>query len=205
MHIPFPLVLLVGASLFLWMLTVVIKNFTSGSVVKNYKKIGEIYNANVDYSKKIGSAKYPVAYGNYRNRDISIESYTKVEGKNSPNTLIKVACNNPSNLTLSLKKKSKNTLNYSVPTGDSEFDDVFAMQTNNPELAVHILDYTIKFKLLQAANLGFKGELLLNGNTMSYNEPGLIKKDSSLLRIELLLHVLSDMADDLAKADLLQA
>jgi len=205
MHIPFPLVALVGVSLFLWMLTVVIKNFAGGSVVKNYKKIGETYNANVDYSKKVGSAKYPVAYGNYRNRDISIESYTNVEGKNSPNTLIKVACNNPTNLTLSLKKKSKNTLNYSVPTGDSEFDDVFVMQTNNPELAVHILDYTIKFKLLQAANLGFRGELLLEGNTMSYNEPGLIKKESSLLRIELLLHVLSDMADDLAKAENLHA
>ena len=199
MHIPFPLILLVGASLFLWMLLVVIKNFASGSLVKNYKKLGETYNANVDFSKKIGSAKYPSAHGNYRNREMVIESYTNVAGKNSPNTLVKVNCNNPSNFTLSLKKKNKKTIDSNVQTGDSEFDAVFTMKTNDPEKAINILDYTIKFKLLQTANLGFNGELLLDGNTISYNEPGLIKKESSLLRIELLLHVLSDIADDLEK------
>jgi len=198
MHIPFPLVILVGASLFLWMLMVVIKNFSGGSVVKNFKKIGETYNANVDYSKKVGSAKYPAAYGSYRNRDIAIESYTNVEGKNSPNTLIKVKCDNLSNLTLSLKRKNKLSSGNNVPTGDSEFDDVFVMKTNDPEKAIQILDYTIKFKLLQTANLGYNGEILLEGNNISYSEPGLMKKESSLLRIELLLHVLSDIAEDLA-------
>ena len=198
MHIPFPLVLLVGASLFLWMLMVVIKNYTGGSLVKNYKKIGEIYNANIDLNKKVGSAKYPSAHGIYRSREILIESYSNAPGKNSPNTLINVRCDNPSNLTLSLTKKSKIPANNAIPTGDSEFDDVFIMKTNDPEKAIHILDYTIKFKLLQAANLGYNGELLLDGNNISYREPGLIKKESSLLRIELLLHVLSDIADDLS-------
>lgn len=195
MHIPFPLIVLVGASLFLWMLLVVIKNFAGGSVTKNFKKIGDTYNANVDFSNK----KYPKAHGNYRNRGIAIESYTNTSDKNSPYTLIKVICNNPSNFSLSLKKKGKTSGSSSTPTGDSEFDDVFVLKTNDPEKAINILDYTIKFKLLQTANLGYKGELLLDGNTISYNEPGLIKKESGLLRIELLLHVLSDIADDLTK------
>ena len=72
------------------------------------------------------------------------------------------------------------------------------MKTNDPEKAIQILDYTIKFKLLQTANLGYNGEILLEGNNISYREPGLMKKESSLLRIELLLHVLSDIAEDLA-------
>ena len=193
MHIPLPLVLLVGVSLFLWMLLVVLRNFTGGSLVKNYKKIGDTYNTMVDFSNK----KLPSAHGNYRNRDIAIESYANIEKKNALYTIIKVICSNPTGLMLSLKKKDKLSLGNYVPTGDSEFDDVFVMKTNDPEKAISILDYTIKFKLLQAANLGYSGELLLDGNTISYNEAGLIRKESSLLRIELMLHVLSDIADDL--------
>ncbi len=194
MHLSLPLLIVIAVSFILWIIYFLIKNFGGGSVVKNYKKIGDIYNTNVDYTQK----KLPVAAGKYRNRDISIGSFTRTNGKNSQGTFIKVSCSNPENLAITLQKKNKLSRNGNfISTGDSEFDEKFALKTNNPDKAIDILDYTIKFKLLQAANLNYEGEITLDGNTLSYSEPGLIKSDSSLLRIELLLHVMSDIADDL--------
>jgi hypothetical protein len=80
---------------------------------------------------------------------------------------------------------------------DSEFDSKFIVNTNNGERMFGMLNFSIKYKLLQSLNVGFKGELKLEGNKLSYTENELIKNNINLLRIEILLHLLCEISDEL--------
>jgi hypothetical protein len=62
---------------------------------------------------------------------------------------------------------------------------------------ISLLDFNIKYKLLQASNLGFSGEITLDNDNLLYTEPELIRNDVVLLRSEVMIHVLTDIADSL--------
>ena len=82
---------------------------------------------------------------------------------------------------------------------DSEFDDKFAVSSETPDYVISLFTFNVKYSLLQAQNLGLRGELKLQGNKLSYIEPDMIKDESSRTRIELVMHILCDIADELEK------
>ena len=99
-----------------------------------------------------------------------------------------------------MKKNRANEIKYGAKSfliNDAEFDGKFIVNTNNFEKMFSMLNFSIKYKLLQSLNVGFNGELTLEGNNLSYAENELIKNNINLLRIEILLHLLCEISDEL--------
>ncbi|RPI16198.1 MAG: hypothetical protein EHM58_12430 [Ignavibacteriae bacterium] len=172
------------------------------SVIPYFKKLGEKYGVTVDDSKKIGISRFPVAEGMYRSHPLFVGSTNKGENyKSFVHTYFRLICRNYLDLTFLIVKKNKqNIAKYgtdAVTMNDSEFDEKFLVVTNNPELMVSLLDFNIKYKLLQSANLGFNGEITLKNDNLLYIEPDLIRNDVVMLRSEVMIHVLTDIADSL--------
>ena len=97
-----------------------------------------------------------------------------------------------------LKRNKKNSLNFSsgsVMIDDNEFDDKFIIQTNNSEKLKKMFDFNTKFKLDQVYALGFNGIISLDGNHLQYVERDLFANDESLMRLELVMHELCDLAE----------
>ncbi|MEO8511977.1 MAG: hypothetical protein ABI543_00325 [Ignavibacteria bacterium] len=185
-----------------WIVLYIVLISTDKKVISNYKKLGEKYSLVCDYSKKIGMKTHPNANGMYRNRPVKIESAVRdsIEGqKVVPHTVLTVECTNSDGFTFNVVKRSKrNSLNYSagsVMLDDNEFDDKFIIQTNNPDKIKKIFDFNTKFKLDQVVRLGFNGIISLNGNALQYIERDLLQNDESLMRVELVLHELCDVAE----------
>lgn len=171
-------------------------------VITNYKKLAEKYSLECDYSKKVGMKIHPKGHGIYRNRQVKIESAVRdsIDGqKVIPHTILTVECANSDGFTFTVvKRNKKNSLRYNAGTvmlDDNEFDDKFIIQTNSPDKIKKIFDFNTKFKLDQIVRLGFNGIISLNGNVLQYIERDLLASDESLMRVELVLHELCDIAE----------
>ncbi len=82
---------------------------------------------------------------------------------------------------------------------DSEFDEKFIVTSSSGESILPIFTFNIKYSLIQVANLGFKGKLKLEGNILDYTEPELMMNENAKTRIELIMHILCDIADEYDK------
>jgi hypothetical protein len=78
---------------------------------------------------------------------------------------------------------------------DNEFDGMFIIQTNDLERLKRLFDFNTRFKLQQIYGLGFTGEISLQGTTFTYSVQGLLNNDAALMKLELVLHELCDLAD----------
>ncbi len=171
-------------------------------VISNYKKLTEKYDLVCDYTKKVGGKTHPKANGIYRNRQIQIESVIRdsIDGqKVIPHTVLTVDCPGSEGFYFKLlKRNKKNSLNFSSSSfmiDDNEFDDKFIIQTNYPDKLKNIFDFNTKFKLDQVYALGFNGIISLDGNHLQYVERDLLQNDESLMRLELVMHELCDIAE----------
>lgn len=172
------------------------------SIIKSYKLLAEKYGFEVDSSRKSGFFKHPVSQGSYRNIPVAIGSYIKEKGrKKSAATYVEVECTNPAEMDfIILKKTSANIITYggrAFTVNDSEFDEKFIVNTSDMNRMIELLNFSIKYKLLQSLNVGYNGELTLNGNKLQYIETELIKSKMNLLRIELILHLLCEISEEL--------
>lgn len=176
-----------------------------------------IRNRNIRKYCKLLSDKYGLKFGTSSNgelkdhaliegkfKDLAVEigSYKKEEGSRKiPLTYVKVNCVNPDHFRFVIAKRNMaNDVLYgnkAVLMNDREFDEKFIVNTNDYSWFTSILNFSVKFKLLQTMNIGLKGEFILNGNTMAYTEQGFITRSIDLLRIELVMHLLSELADEL--------
>ncbi len=188
---------LVAAVLILpWVFIFIYKRFFSKSSNKLYDKLKKNYNLSMNYT----SEKDVSADGVYRGKKISLATATN--GKESGvTTEVSVDAENNSGFYFNVvRRKTSNNLKFSKKnsmTEDDEFDENFIVETNDTERMKKIFDFNSRFKLLQAMQFGLKGEITLNGNTITYIEKGSIKDDASLMRTELILHEMCDMADAL--------
>jgi hypothetical protein len=185
-----------------WIFIFFFLRYTNKSVAGYFKKLKEKYNISVDLNKKIGMAKFPSAEGMYRNYPLFIDCLkTNEGGKKYIHTSIRLLCKNPEKISFLITRRNRANIAkygaYEVKINDSEFDEKYILNTNNPERMMQILDFNIKYKLLQTASLGMHGDLKLEGETVSFTEPELIRNDTVLLRTEVMIHVLTDAADSL--------
>jgi len=161
---------------------------------KFFKKLQDKYSLVSDSADN----NHPEVSGEYRSRAIKLETDIP-EGKKKPGTILKVMCENPADFTFTLVKRSKSNNPYysqgSYMLEDREFDDKFIVQTNDLEKLKRLFDFNTRFKLQQVNDLGFDGEIKLRGNTFTYYEPGMLNNDTALMKLELVLHELCDLAD----------
>lgn len=180
-------------------------NSTSGKNIKKiFKTLGDKYSFTTDYSKKIGMKTYPIASGLYRNRRIKIESVLldTIDGKKvAPHTVLTVECINPDNFMFLISRRTRKNnsafISGSSLIDDNEFDNKFIVQTNNLPRLRKIMDFNSKFKFEQVYLLGFNGIIKLEGNIFRYTEKGLLSDEHDLLRLELVLHEICDIADSM--------
>lgn len=185
-----------------WVFIFFFVRFTNKSVVQYFKKLGEKYNLTVNDSKKIGIGRFPMAEGMFRGYPLFIGSMKKGEENcKYTYTFIRLLCSNTTGINFRIVRKTKqNIINYNqyaIKVNDSEFEEKFIINSNNPEFMLSLFDFNIKYKLLQAANLGFSGDITLDNENLLYTEPELIRNDVVLLRSEVMIHVLTDIADSL--------
>jgi hypothetical protein len=195
-------IVLFAGGIAVWIIIFFFVRFTNKSVVQYFRKLTEKYGVKVDESKKIGIGRFPMAEGTYRGYPLFIGCMKKgEEGEKCTHTFIRLICNNPTGLVFRIVCKNKqNTMEYgkfALKINDSEFEEKFIVNTNNPEFMISLLDFNIKYKLLQASNLGFSGEITLDNENLLYTEPELIRNDVVMLRSEVMIHVLTDIADSL--------
>lgn len=171
-------------------------------VINNYKKLSEKYGLVCDFSKKAGMKNHPSAAGIYRNRNVKIESVmmnSRVNGKNVLHTLLSVECGNSDDFTFTAVKRTKQVSSADrsalALTDDKEFDGKFIIQTNDPVRVKRIFDFNTRFKLDQVHALGFNGTISLNGNLLQYAEKEQLSGSDPLMRFELVMHELCDIAD----------
>lgn len=198
------LVVLIVTSIFLWIL--IFKNSKSrNKKVKEYfAQLAEKYGLALDESNKIGAITYPLVTGIYKRRQIGIGCLAGGD-KNlkEAKTYVRVECSNRHNMSFHLVRKAKNSA--IIPDGravkmmDSEFDEKYIVASASPDLIFPVFTFNVKYSLLQAIHLGLKGELTLDKNVLDYTEPTLINDENSKTRIELLMHILCDVADELEK------
>lgn len=171
-------------------------------VISNFKKLAEKYRLICDFKKKVGMKTHPIAEGIYRNRKIKIDSTVRdsLDGKKViPHTVLTVDCVNEDNFFFRLVKRNKKNSalfsNGTVLAEDNEFDDKFIIQSNLPDKVKKVFDFNTRFKLDQVNTLGFNGMIFLEGSRLIYFEPELLSSDDALMRLELVLHELCDIAD----------
>jgi len=103
-----------------------------------------------------------------------------------------------------IKRNLQNKINYGqnvLHIDDTEFDENFIVNSPDRERMLNLLNFSIKYKLLQTANIDFKGEITLDGNILTYGEYGLPIDRRNLLRIELMIHLLCEIADTLTNEE----
>jgi hypothetical protein len=172
------------------------------NIKKYYKLLSEKYKLIFKASSN-GEVKDQILIeGTFKDLRVEVGSCKKKEGNRKvPLTYVKENCVNHDQFEFVIAKRNmaNDVLfgNKAVLMNDREFDEKFIVNTNDFSRFISILNFSIKFKLLQIFNIGLKGELILNGNSMSYSEKGYITRSIDLLRIELVLHLLSEIADEL--------
>jgi hypothetical protein len=198
-----PLIVILVVSLFFWIILYRYLKSLNKKIPEYFKQIAEKYGLTLDLSNKTGNIVYPTSKGLYKNRQLTIGCLLKDGNKKNPQTYIKVECTNRRNLNFHIEKSHKNHKYFNnssrVSLMDSEFDDKFIVLSNSPPLIISTFTFNVKYSLLQALHLGLKGELKLENNILDYTEPSLMKNESSKTRIELMLHIMCDIADELEK------
>lgn len=193
---------LFAAGFAVWIFIFLFLRYSNNKVAGYFKKLAEKYGISIDVNKKIGLAKYPSAEGMYRNFPLFIDCLkTNEGGKRYIHTLIRLICKNPENITFLIARRNRANSakygSYEVKINDTEFDEKYILNTNNPERLLSILDFNVKYKLIQSASLGMHGELKLEGETVLFTEPELVRNDTVMLRTEVMIHVLTDISDSL--------
>lgn len=198
-----PAVLIV-ISIVLW--TLIYKNSKSkNKIIKEYFiQLAEKYGLAIDESNKIGAITYPLATGIYKRRQIGIGCYLGADNKQKEaQTYVRVECANRYNMGFHLSRRPKKGAEFSdgsaVNMLDTEFDEKYIVSSSSPNLIFPVFSFNVKYSLVQALNLGLKGELTLENNLLDYTEPRLMNDENSKTRIELILHILCDIADELEK------
>ena len=196
------LIVLIPVLVVPWIVLYFVFIASNKKVKSNYKKLSEKYQLSTDLSKKVGMKTHPTAEGIYRSRRVKIESAVRDSidgGKVIPHTVLTVECSNSENFFFKLyKRNKKNSRKYSagsVLVEDNEFDDKFIIQNNSPDRIKKMFDFNTKFKLDQVNALGFNGLIALEGNRLFYMEPELLANDDALMRLELVMHELCDIAE----------
>lgn len=174
----------------------------SRNIAKYYKMLSDKYGLKLDTSSNGELADYTLIGGNFKDLAVEIRSCKKEEGNRKiPSTYVKVNCVNSDHFGFVIAKRNMTNevlySNKSVLMNDKEIDEKFIVNTNDYSRFNSLLNFSVKFKLQQILNIGFKGEFILNGKTLSYTEHGSIIRSIDLLRIELILHLLSEIADEL--------
>ena len=180
------------------------KVFSKGGGLKNYKSLAEKYSLNIDEFHKEGKIKLPLLTGSYRDFPVSLGAMLKPDSvKKTPVTFIAAECENKDNFSFVIARRSKeNKIKYGSaesPIGDKEFDEKFIVNTNNSGEMSTIMNFNIKYKLIQAQHLGAYGDLILNGNKVLYTEDGYISSDTALMKAEIILHLVCDIADEMKR------
>jgi len=161
-------------------------------ITKYYRKLQEKYELKAEQ----GGKNAIIYIGTYRSRPVRIEN-TEIKKKLS--TQLTVECENPSDFEFILVKRNRsNNSVYSKGAfmlDDNDFDDNFIINTNDLEKVKRLFDFNTRFKLQQVNDLGFKGEIRLEGNNFIYIAPGLLDNDTDVMKLELVLHELCDLAD----------
>lgn len=175
---------------------------TNKKVLSNYNKLKEKYGLELNLEKKVGMKNHPSAHGLYRNRQIKIESVVidSLDGqKVTPHTVLTVDCPNTEGFLFNVvKRNKKNAVKFAsgaVLLDDNEFDNIFLVQSNNPDKIKKLFDFNTKFKLDRVNALGFNGIISLKGNSLSYTERNLLESDEDLMRAELVMHEMCDIAE----------
>lgn len=196
------LIVLIPVLVVPWIVLYFVLAASNKRVISNYKKLAEKYQLSCDLSKKVGMKTHPHAEGIYRSRNVKIESVVRdsIDGKKViPHTVLTVECANSDNFFFKLyKRNKKNSANYSAGSAmieDNEFDNKFIIQTNAPERIRKMFDFNTKFKLDQVNALGFNGLIAMEGNRLYYMEPELLASNDALMRLELVMHELCDIAE----------
>lgn len=197
-----PLLLLLPVIILPWVILLFVKANSKKSILNNFKKLNEKYGLEFDLTNRSGSGTLPSAKGIYRSRPVKIESIIRdPEGnkKVMPHTILTVECANGSNFEFTVVKKNRQNSNTfgkdAVPIEDKDFDSKYIIRTNDPARIRNIFDFNTRFKLDQVHKLGFEGAIDLRGNLLLYTEKGLLKSGEALMRFELVLHELCDIAD----------
>jgi hypothetical protein len=116
-----------------------------------------------------------------------------------PHTVLTVECSNVDGFYFNVVKRTKkNSVKYSagaVLLDDNEFDDKFIVQSNNPDKLKKLFDFNTKFKLDRVNALGFNGIISLHGNYITYTERNLLESDEDVMRAELVMHEMCDIAE----------
>ena len=196
------IIFIVFILVFPWLFAFIYIFAVNRTIVKNYKSFGDKYGFEVDTTGKSGFFRHPVSRGIYRNIPVIIGTFLKDNGKKkSAATFIEVDCLNPVNFEfLIVKKNSVNRNKYggkAITVSDSEFDDKFIVNTNDMDRMFNLLNFSIKYKLIQSLNVGFNGIMFLDKNKIRYEEKELLKNSVNMLRTEILLHLLCEIADEL--------
>jgi len=201
----FLLIVLIVISIFFWILILKSSKSRNKKVREAFAKLAEKYGLGLDESNKIGPITYPLVTGVYKRRQIGIGCLAGADknGKDSK-TYIRVECSNRNNMGFHLRKRLKTSAmapdgSASVSMLDTEFDDKYLVTSASPNMIFPVFTFNVKYSLLQALHLGLKGEVTLNKNVLDYTEPKLITDENSQTRIELLMHILCDIADELEK------
>lgn len=199
-----PVIALVIISLILWIFLFTIRKSRNKNILTYFKQLAEKYGLLLDESNKIGAVIYPLLEGVYKNRQIGIGCYIKNDGNKKPvTTYVRAECSNHKKISFEIVKKMKNNSlsggGSIVNMMDSEFDEKFIVTCNFPDFLMQVFTFNIKYSLIQVANLGFNGELKLENNVLDYTEPELMNDENSKTRIELIMHILCDIADEFDK------
>ena len=198
-----PLFILIAVSIIIWVYFIIYFRTRNKNILVFFKQLSEKYGFLLDESNRVGSIIYPLLKGVYKNRQIGIGCYFNKEGgKKQVSTYIRVECSNPKNIAFNIIQKLKNSARAGgniVNMMDSEFDEKFIVSSSTPDYILPIFSFNIKYSLIQVSNLGFKGDLKIEGNLLDYTEPELMLSENSKTRIELIMHILCDLADEIGK------
>lgn len=202
------LLILLAAGFAIWIIAIIINKFFSKSGVKCYKILADKYELAIDLYHKEGirhrRIKLPVANGTYRGYTVQLGAMLNDEsGKKIPYTFISAQCENRDNLAFRISDRETAKPGLAVeqesPINDSEFDQKFIVNTNNEAGMSSLMNFNVKYMLTQSNDLGAKGELSLNGNEIRYTEPHYLSGDVGILKAEILLQLICDLADEIEK------
>jgi hypothetical protein len=197
-----PALLLLPVLVLPWIILLFVRASAKKKTIKNFRKLTENYGLESALSGSSVLKSLPSVKGVYRSRPVKVESFDKDPAgrkKSAPHTILTVECSNDSGFEFTVVKNNRHNAGTfgknSVRSEDEEFDSKYIISSNDPAKIKRIFDFNTRFKLDQVHKLGFEGVIDLRGNFLFYSEKGLMKTDESLMRFELVLHELCDIAD----------
>ncbi len=196
------LVVLIIISVILWILIFMNSKSRNKKVREYFAQLAEKYGFKLDESNKAGKTVYPLLTGIYKGRQVGIGCLTGGENQKETKTYVRVECSNRNQMDFHLRRRPKNGVMPSAATVnmmDAEFDEKYYVTSATPNLIFPVFSFNVKYSLLQALHLGLKGDMTLGKNLLDYTESKFISDENSKTRVELIMHILCDIADELEK------